>query len=217
LVNTDKRMNVKNTHDGLRKICEEFGIPIVKKTFGKNIVRVCCRSVIQLQNIVFIIKQLVNSNLIQEIGMPLEYDYQMRTLVLFIKPVNDFASTAAAMNDVFNQNFLQYRHHVIEVDYPTFEANKIFKKEKRTTNVENTDMKNRTRRSVMKKNRMNQSVLRRNKTVWKANQESMKEIHRIRSVQEEQNEPQMLNNCMKILSFLILIEILILMFRMSTN
>jgi ATP-dependent Zn protease len=131
--------------------------------------------------------------------------------------VNDFASTAAAMNDVFNQNFLQYRHHVIEVDYPTFEANKIFKKEKRTTNVENTDMKNRTRRSVMKKNRMNQSVLRRNKTVWKANQESMKEIHRIRSVQEEQNEPQMLNNCMKILSFLILIEILILMFRMSTN
>ena len=39
-----KRINVENAHDGLRKICEEFGIPILKKTFGKFIVRVPCKT-----------------------------------------------------------------------------------------------------------------------------------------------------------------------------
>ena len=42
----------------------------------------------QIKNIPLIIKELIQCNLIKEIGMPLEYAYKMKSLLLFLKPVN---------------------------------------------------------------------------------------------------------------------------------
>merc|ERR1711925_8328 len=129
---------------------------------------------------------------------------QMRTLVLFIKPVNDFASTSAAMNAILGD--FEYQTHVIEKDDPTVKANEIFQEVERTNNVTHSDIENRAHTSIMRKNRTRESKMRRKKTqqevktlLWRANQESMKDV--IESAHREQNKiPN--NKCMRTLLIL---------------
>jgi len=81
-----KRIAVKIAHSSLCQILKEFNIPCVEQKLGSGYVRVCCRSILQLDNIPLIIKELIKTHLIKEIGMPLEYSYKMKSLVLFLKP-----------------------------------------------------------------------------------------------------------------------------------
>jgi hypothetical protein len=89
----------------------------VKKAYGSGIIRVCCRTVIQLNNITLLLKELIDCELIEAIGMPLTYDYKMKTLVLFIKPTNPNASLK--LDQVFEKCVFGYHHLIIEVQWPT--------------------------------------------------------------------------------------------------
>jgi len=128
-----KRITVNIAYYSLREIFHEFNIPCVKRTFGTGIVRICCRSLIQLDNITLIMKELLEGDLIEEIGMPLEYAYKMKTLVLFIKPT-DFASTEK-LAELFENSSFHYHHIVINVKRFTFLEEKNSKK---TTNLPKT-------------------------------------------------------------------------------
>lgn len=128
-----KRLAVHSAYYSLREIFHEFNIPCVKRTFGTGIVRICCRSLIQLDNITLIMKELLEGDLIEEIGMPLEYAYKMKTLVLFIKPT-DFASTEK-LAELFENSSFHYHHIVINVKRFTFLEEENSKK---TTNLPKT-------------------------------------------------------------------------------
>jgi len=123
-----KRVVVKNAYYALRKVLKEFNISCVKKTFGPGIVRVHCRSVIQLDTIALVVKKLLQSCLIEEIGMPLDYQHKFMTLVLFIKPVDD-KSTGIHIADVFHYCMCEYDHTKTNVEYPTTAAMQTFKEE----------------------------------------------------------------------------------------
>jgi len=122
-----KKKTVKNAYGCLRKILREFNVPVVKKTFGNKIVRVCCRTIAQLENISRMMKELLLSDLIQEVGMPLEYTYKMKTLVIFIKPVN--VVSRMKLTYVFEECSLKYNNVAIDVESPTIAAKEIFKEE----------------------------------------------------------------------------------------
>jgi len=128
-----KRISVENAHSALLKILIEFNIPLVKRTFGKRIVRVCCRSVAQFENIALIIKELVKSHLIEEIGMPLEMAYARQTLVMFIKPVN--TKSSKKLHHVFQECSFKYHHLLIDVKYPTVRAEKKLQKKAKMQNT----------------------------------------------------------------------------------
>lgn len=122
-----KRVVVKNAYYALREVLKEFNISCVKKTFGPGIVRVHCRSVIQLDTIALVVKKLLQSSLIEEIGMPLDYQYKFMTLVLFIKPVDD--KSTMHITDVFHYCMCEYDHTKTNVEYPTTAAMQTFKEE----------------------------------------------------------------------------------------
>jgi hypothetical protein len=76
-------------------------------------------------------KDLLELNLIEEIGMPVKYAYKMRTLVLFLKPV-DFVSTMK-LHLAFEKCVFQYNHYVIDIECPTATVHENFKKRFNTT------------------------------------------------------------------------------------
>jgi len=112
-----KRNAVKRAYSSFCQLLKEFNIPCVKTTFGLGIVRVCCRSVVQLDNITPIMKVLVEAHLIEEVGMPLEYSYKMKSLVLFLKPTDMEASMH--LDQVFEICSFEYHHLVTDVKHPT--------------------------------------------------------------------------------------------------
>jgi len=117
-----KRIAVKTAHVSLLKTLKEFNIPCVNQTFGLRIVRVCCRSVVQLDNIAFILKELLKYHLIEEVRMPLEYCYKMRSLVLFLKSVDLESHTI--VERVFQKCLFKYHYNLIEIKYPEAAAEK---------------------------------------------------------------------------------------------
>jgi hypothetical protein len=120
-----KRIAVHNAYDKVREVAAEFKVPCVKKTFGNSIVRVSCRTIQQLDNIGSILEKLMTVDFIMEIGMPLEYSYKMKSLVLFIKPKNEPISNS--IENVFQKCKFCYRHFIIEVEHPSVAADKFFK------------------------------------------------------------------------------------------
>jgi CRISPR/Cas system-associated protein endoribonuclease Cas2 len=93
----------------------------VKNIFGEGIIRVCCRSFGQIDNIPLILNELFEYKLIEAVGMPVKYSYQMKTLVLFIKPTN--TDSQRKLYRVFQKISLNYHHFLIESKYPTIEVN----------------------------------------------------------------------------------------------
>jgi hypothetical protein len=121
-----KRKAVEKAHRVITNILKTNEIPQIAKTFGLGIVRVCCRTLKQLDNIGLILTKMVKFGLIQEVGMPLTYIYKMKTLVLFIKPTSPDATSK--VESVFNACSFGYHHVVMEVHYPTRAANKTLTK-----------------------------------------------------------------------------------------
>jgi len=136
-----KRIAVKNAHASIRKILMEFKLPLVKKTFDQRIVRVCCRTVVQLENIAVIMAELIKFHLIKEVGMPLEHSFTLKSLVIFIKPVD--IESSMKLDHVFQYSSFKYHHVVINVPYPTVTAKEVFEKSQNTANVRNTNMESR--------------------------------------------------------------------------
>lgn len=83
-----KRDCVRIAHYQITKSLRHFTIPQVSNSTGHRIVRVCCRTTEQLQNIVPLLSQLMKKKIVLEVGMPLIYEHKMKSLVLFIKPTN---------------------------------------------------------------------------------------------------------------------------------
>jgi len=72
-------------HTCVSRLLRQTKVHHVCKTEGKDVVRICSRTIAQLQSIHTILKELIQHNYIEEIGMPLDYSYKFKSLVLFIK------------------------------------------------------------------------------------------------------------------------------------
>lgn len=120
-----KEIDVENIYTSLfHTILTEFNIPVVKKTFGKGLVRVCCTTVEQLENITSIMKTLLELHLIEEIGMPLDNSYKMMPLVLFLKPVN--IESGMQVGRTFQECAFEYHDVVTDVENATPASQEIF-------------------------------------------------------------------------------------------
>merc|ERR1711964_747716 len=107
-----KRNAVKMAYRQLLEQFEEFSISHVKTVFGEKLIRICCRTFEQLQNISAIMKSIFQNNLIEEVGMPLEHSYKMKTLVMFVRPVDE-----RSRNEIlffFTQNVYNFTIHQID-------------------------------------------------------------------------------------------------------
>lgn len=108
-----KRISVQYAHISVNQLLQNRDIRCIQKTHGKGVVRVCSRTVSQLQNTAIILEKLIDENLIDEIGMPLDYAYKMKSLVLFIRPKNMDATEKIEMK--FRSSGLNYHLTVFDV------------------------------------------------------------------------------------------------------
>jgi len=115
-----KRIAVRKAYREIREVSAEFKVPCVKKTVDEKIVRVCCRTIKHLDNIGMIIKELMKLDLIMEIGMPLEYSYKMKSLVLFIKP----KTKSLIIEKVFQKCTVRYPYCTVVDEDPSVAAEK---------------------------------------------------------------------------------------------
>jgi hypothetical protein len=81
--------------------------------------------VIQLDTIALVVKKLLQSSLIEEIGMPLNYQYKFMTLVLSHTIMDD--KSTMHITDVFHYCMCEYDHTKTNVEYPTTAAMQTFK------------------------------------------------------------------------------------------
>merc|ERR1712096_146431 len=129
-----KRIAVHNAYDKVRQVAAAFNIPCVKKTFGSTIVRASCRTIPQLDKIGSILEELMTFNFIIEIGIPLEYSYKMKSLVLFINAKNKRIGNS--IKNVFEESKLDYRHFMIKVENPSVAAEKVLKEQETNNSVQ---------------------------------------------------------------------------------
>jgi len=108
-----KRISVQYAHISVSQLLQNRSIRCIQKTHGKGVVRVCSRTVSQLQNTAIILEKLIDENLIDEIGMPLDYAYKMKSLVLFIKPKDTNATEKIEMK--FRSSGLNYHLTIFDV------------------------------------------------------------------------------------------------------
>jgi len=113
-----KRDCVRKAHYHITKSLQHFKIPQVKTSSGLRIVRICCRTPAQLQNIVPLLSQLMKQKLVVEIGMPLKYEYKMKSLVLFIKPTNIITSMQIEL--FLKKSVFNYHVSVKDIKPPEF-------------------------------------------------------------------------------------------------
>jgi len=122
----NKRFSVQNAHASLCQTLQDFNIPCVKRTSGSGIIRVICRNFPQLDNIAWIIEELLRLRLIKEIGMPLDYSHKFVNLVLFIKPVD--AKSSMKLERVFKKCSLNYHSRVLYIKYTPDAVKEAFTK-----------------------------------------------------------------------------------------
>lgn len=111
-----KRMAVKYAHASVARELRQAKVPHVLKAHGKDVVRIICRTVVQLQNLNTILKEFIQHNHIEEIGMPLYWAYKMKQLVLFIKPIN--VKFSKEIENKFKNSGLHFHITVFDVKNP---------------------------------------------------------------------------------------------------
>jgi hypothetical protein len=132
-----RRISVKYAHACVSKELHQAKIPHLKKTHGKNVVRIICRTSIQLQNLNPILKQIIQHKYIEEIGMPLNWIYTMKQLVVFIKPFD--AKCSKKIEDKFRNSGFNFHVTVFDVENTCAKNEKLFKipdDESKTKNLE---------------------------------------------------------------------------------
>lgn len=111
-----KRISVQYAHVSVSQLLQHHKIRYIQKTHGKGVVRICSRTVAQLQNTAIIIEKVIDENLIEEIGMPLDWFYKMKSLILFIKPVDQNATMQ--IEKKFRNSGLNFHITVFDVKNP---------------------------------------------------------------------------------------------------
>jgi hypothetical protein len=111
-----KRISVQYAHVSVSRLLQQHKIRYIRKTHGKGVVRICSRTVTQLQHTAIIVAKIIDENLIEEIGMPLDYAYKMKSLVLFIKPVDKDATRK--IEKKFRNSGLKFHITVFDVKNP---------------------------------------------------------------------------------------------------
>jgi hypothetical protein len=109
---TKKGNAVRKTHERLRKCFREFNIRHVKKVFGKGLVRVCCRTYDQIANIIALIRKI--APLIKEIGMPLNCTCNMKSIVMFIQPLE--VESSPAIEKIFKESICGYNVRLVDIE-----------------------------------------------------------------------------------------------------
>lgn len=105
---------VRKTHDKLVKALREHKVRHVKKVFGKGLVRVCCRTYDQLANIVATMRKI--APLIKEVGMPLQCGINMKSIVMFIKPIDTGDQLSLKIENLFKQNISGYNVRLMDIE-----------------------------------------------------------------------------------------------------
>jgi hypothetical protein len=80
------------------------------------VVRICSRTIGQLESTNSILQELLQHNYIKEVGMPLNYAYKMKSLVLFIKPFD--ANCSEKIESKFKKSGLNFHITVFDVIDP---------------------------------------------------------------------------------------------------
>jgi len=111
-----KRLSVQYAHVCISQALHEAKVHHVLKTQGKDVVRICSRTTSQLQSTNAILKELLKHNYIEEVGMPLDYNYKFKSLVLFIKPFDVKCSEKIASK--FRDSGLNFHITVFDVMTP---------------------------------------------------------------------------------------------------
>jgi len=110
---------VRYAHACISQTLHEEKVNHVSRTQGNDVVRICSRTVPQLENLNAILKELLQHNYIEEIGMPLNYAYKMKSLVLFIKPFDARCSEfSEIITSKFKNSGLNFHITVFDVIYP---------------------------------------------------------------------------------------------------
>jgi hypothetical protein len=111
-----KRLSVQYAHTCVSRLLHKEGTRKVKITHGKDVVRICSRTVGQLQHTTPLLKELLQYDYIEEIGMPLDYAYKMKSLVLFIKPID--AECSKKIECFFRNSGFNFHITVFDVKNP---------------------------------------------------------------------------------------------------
>lgn len=101
-----KRSAVRTAYYELLKLFQQFNIPHMQEVSGIVLVRICCRTFDQLNDIASATKIIFGRDIISEIGMPLEHNYKFKTLVLYLKPIDE--SSSNQIYDFFTQRNCNY-------------------------------------------------------------------------------------------------------------
>jgi len=112
-----------DAYNNVHKVSAEYKVPRVKKAYGVDILRVCCRTIPQLDNVASILTELMIFGFIMEIGMPLEYSYKMKSLVLFIKPKNEHSKNT--IKQVFENCKYRFPVFLIDAEDPSVAIEKL--------------------------------------------------------------------------------------------
>jgi hypothetical protein len=110
-----KRNAVRDTYNKLLELFGKFHVTHEKRVFGKELIRICCRTFEQLRDIDSRMKIILEANLVAEIGLPIEYKYKMKTLVIYIKPID--TKSKIKIRDVFKNSTVAYP--IVQKQTPT--------------------------------------------------------------------------------------------------
>jgi hypothetical protein len=146
-----KRIALHESYKKVRKVAAEFNVSCVKTAFGDEIVRVCCRTIEQLDNIGSILEELMKVDFIMEIGMPFEYFYEMNRLVLLIKPKDNKFSNS--IEHAIKERNLGSAYVTVEEKDPSIAAEKFLKELETNNSVQEREKvptipQNRTKMSL---------------------------------------------------------------------
>jgi hypothetical protein len=111
-----RRLAVKYAHGCVSRQLHRAKIPHLKRTHGNDVVRIICRTRIQLQHLNAVFKEIIQHKYIEEIGMPLHWAYKMKQLVVFIKPFD--AKCSKKIEDKFKNCGLNFHITVFDVKNP---------------------------------------------------------------------------------------------------
>lgn len=109
----NKRAAAKQAYNTISRECEKLNIPHVEKVIGPNIVRICCRTFDQMTNMGRLIREIGKRDLVLQMGMPLRWALNKKTLVIYIKAKS--TEDGLKIKAVFQKSMLNFRMSIINV------------------------------------------------------------------------------------------------------
>lgn len=120
-----KIVAVQKAHAKLSSFFRLFRVRHVNRVFGPGLVRVCSRTIIQIDGLPAMFHYIASKNWVHEIGMPVDCGGNMKSLVMFIKPVN--VDAGRNIESFFKQSFAGYKVVTVDIDTKVPEVNTLSK------------------------------------------------------------------------------------------